>query len=89
MAAVGILSHYLNGSFPYARRHIPVNLKCVECVVNENISFLPSTADHSNAYTIGPRGLSRPDGAVAMLSAIGLVGSVFTSRYRLQPRAGF
>ena len=30
-----------------------------------------------------------PDGAVAMSSANGLVGTGFTSRYRLQPRAGF
>ena len=31
----------------------------------------------------------RPDGAVAMSSANGLVGTGFVSRYRLQPRAGF
>ena len=30
-----------------------------------------------------------PDGAVAMSSANGLVGTGFVSRYRLQPRAGF
>ena len=29
------------------------------------------------------------DGAVVMLSANGLVGNGFASRYRLQPRAGF
>ena len=30
-----------------------------------------------------------PDGAVAVSSANGLVGTGFASRYRLQPRAGF
>ena len=30
-----------------------------------------------------------PDGAVAMSTANGLVGTGFTSWYRLQPRAGF
>ena len=30
-----------------------------------------------------------PDGAVAMSSPNGMVGNGFSSRYRLQPRAGF
>ena len=33
--------------------------------------------------------LSGPDGAVAMSSANGLVGTGFASAYRLEPRAGF
>ena len=35
------------------------------------------------------RWLTSPDGAVAISSANGMVGTGFTSRYRLQPRAGF
>ena len=30
-----------------------------------------------------------PDGAVAMSSACGLIGTGFTSQYQLQPRVGF
>ena len=33
--------------------------------------------------------ITGPDGAVAMLSDNGLVGTGFASRYRFQPRAGF
>ena len=39
MVTAGFIGHYLNGSLIYVRCHITI-LKCVECVVKLNISFL-------------------------------------------------
>ena len=42
-----------------------------------------------NIYLIILHSHIGPDGTVAMSLANGLVGTGFTSQYRLQPRAGF
>ena len=53
--------------------------------VGRRVGYLATTfALREKSYKI-----TCPDGAVAMLSANGLVGTGFASQYRLQSRAGF
>ena len=46
---------------------------------------MPASDKESTTFDV----LTGPDGAVAMSSANGLIGTGFASRYRLQHREGF
>ena len=63
--------------------------QCSITGVTKDWSYFSFLLNGAYKRSLAPNQKTGPNGAVAMSSVNGMVGTGFASRYRLQPRAGF